>query len=308
MNHDEERFFEVEAYLRNEMTPEAEAAFRAKVAADPTLSKQVAEQRAMQKLEAFLIEDDLRANVKNWQANADLEDLPASPDPPQKKRGFPFWAFLAGLVLLVSLLWFGANRAKESTPSLPTNTQQPPERPVASDSDPAQEPGKAPQQPASERDDTPKKDKQGAGDNRYLAMAARYEELPTYAGGDIRGGDATTNAFEQAMASLDKREFGKAETLLRSVAANDEHWADAQYNLGCLLYQQKQYKKAIPLLTPAAENPDFLYADNARWYLALSLVATANATEANAQLAILVAQPKGDFYKKAVQLTTELGN
>lgn len=287
----QEQFYRIEAYLRGDLSPEEQATLEAEIAGDPALSAQVAIQKVQRKTVELLIEDNLRASVKTWRT--ELESRKPVDALRSKIRKIPFWAILgitAGLLILVYLLFPGPDKVKTVLPTdkaekSVTPPQVTPTLPQAS------LPQKESPQKSSASEKIP-------AATKYLALANQFREKPDFARNTLRSSAKLEQRFKVAMDLLGQKQYEAAIDSLNKFETGDPLYASAQYNIGCAYYVQGKYQAAIPFLKNTSNDDNFIYADNAQWYLTLSLLASGNLKEAKTQLSKVLENGDGDFFKK----------
>ena len=82
-------------------------------------------------------------------------------------------------------------------------------------------------------------------------------------------------------------EYEKAAPIMEALLAADTGLSKIQFALGICKMELEQWNQAVPLFEKLIEDNDVLYADNARWYLALCALKLNNSATAIEHLEIL---------------------
>lgn len=283
MKNDKQLFFKIEDYLRGKLPPEEAAAFEREIAADAELAETVEMHRFEREGLEFMLGENLRAKIKEWEKSPPA--LNESASAPQKNYR-KWWIGLLTVALLSGTVFLflkeksstkGNFPARDVTPlpadTLRQKTENPsvlPENsiPIAGENDKPAEKEPAGKQPQKERYRP-----------ELIALATSAHELPSNffpdnqrstGGGEKSPLAPAVEAFQQAKPDYKKaiaellkinqkqfrQDFGKAQEMLAHA-----YFMDGQYDKAAAIFQKMTEQNL-----PAAEH------DQAEWYLLLSLV------------------------------------
>jgi tetratricopeptide (TPR) repeat protein len=303
MKADEKRFYEVEAYLKGQLSPADRSSFEAEMAADTALAEQVAFQKWQQKADELLIEEDLRERIRGWKKDLDRAPLEAKTI---RLRWLGVISVAAGLFLFTYFLFLKPNEVLQTPATTPL-----PELPVVKNESPVESLQVTPSAQEN-RDENEKLEpaqspnfKEKVSSKKYYALAQSFGKEPVYASENLRGKDENKQ-FVEATDSLLQKKYPKAIAYLLAIKNDEIHYLDAQYNIGCAYYAQKKYAEAIPFFEKTAIHDTYLYGDAAKWYLILSYLGVGNVGKAKEWITKLLMYPDGDFYHDAKKLERSL--
>jgi TolA-binding protein len=147
----------------------------------------------------------------------------------------------------------------------------------------------------------------GKGLSDEALFAAQYD-LPQ-AQAALRG-DAAEHPLASGAAAFDAGDFQTAQTLFEQISEQDEYYAEAQYLLGHIALQQKDYDRAIAGFNRAAERRDPKVSEKAAWNTLLAYIAAKRTDESNFKT--LLAQIAGDaghsYQQQAKTLQSQLAD
>jgi len=282
---DNATYHAIERYLLGQMPAGERAAFEARLAEDPALAEQFARQQREHMAMQVLVEERLRAKLTDWQKQHPLRD--------SFFRRYRILLSIAGMLLSFIVLWlvlpFGQNKAPEA----PKTSRQTPERPIAETTPPtvpADTPAVLPPSPK-----TPPKPPDQT--QKYLAIAAEFSEPVLFPTANLRSEDTPPDALDAALIDLQARRFAKGMGSLRAIPAQNPRYLDAQYYQGLAHYEQGAFGKAVKFLKIAADTPDYLYAEQAGWRLALAYLQSGQPKSAEAR-ARKIAGDEGHAYQE----------
>ena len=106
-------FEEIDKYLKNKFTPEEKAIFEKKVKEDPKLAEEVKIQQFEEASLNWLVEKDLREQVKQYRQEAQAEDAPEQKVKVRKLNVQRLLA-IAATIALVIIAFFWLNQPKET--------------------------------------------------------------------------------------------------------------------------------------------------------------------------------------------------
>ena len=110
------------------------------------------------------------------------------------------------------------------------------------------------------------------------------------------------NSLTEAGAFYLAGDYENAAPIMEGLLVSDPNLSKLQFALGICKMELEQWDQAIPLFEQLIKNKDVLYADNARWYLALCALKLNNPTTAIEQLEILKNAEGAVFQDNAVEL------
>ncbi|MCB0522385.1 MAG: tetratricopeptide repeat protein [Saprospiraceae bacterium] len=281
----EELYLKIEQFLDGKLPTEESAAFKEAIAADQALAEDVALHRIQRLMKAQMLDDYVEGKLAEWQQDNPTPP-PASEDKSRGKNN-RFWLLLL-LPLLLAGAWYfihqnlpGAQDEATSTeepPLLPDTPVQPestaPPVPRQTEPEPASAPaqGAQPAQGKSPTNDAPIAQR-GPSDAQLLALVDENDiVLADYFPHSTRGAADELAKAEKARLS---GKTAEAVSIYEKVAKeNTSLGTEASWNLALLFFEQKNYKAALPYFETAASAPNFLYDEDARYFMALCCVAT----------------------------------
>lgn len=138
-------------------------------------------------------------------------------------------------------------------------------------------------------------------------FSAQYE-APT--SGTFRGGATTENALETGFKALENNDLQAAEDFFKTIAPDQERYAEAQFYLGHTANQLGHYELAIYAFKTCIQRNEAKFREKAEWNLVLSYVAAKQTDSAdfNTLLHNIANDPNHAFQKKAVELQGKLGS
>jgi tetratricopeptide (TPR) repeat protein len=240
----------IERYLLGQMTDDERAAFETRLAEDASLAEQLARQQREHTAMQLLVEDHLRAKLINWKTRYPLRE--------SFLHRFRIPIAGALLLLLLGVLW--QVMLPKTTDTSPDNLETP--------QSPARQPISPPpaQDTAAVAPETPP----SATTPLHIAVAVDFNESVQYPVATMRSHDDVANSLDSALLDLAARRFSRALARLDAVPRDHPAYTDAQYYRGLALFDQKAFGGAVPPLLAAADAPDYLYAEQAEWYLTLA--------------------------------------
>lgn len=283
MKNDEQLFFKIEDYLRGKLPPVEAAAFEREIAADAELAETVEMHRFEQEGLEFMIGENLRAKIKDWEKSPPAFDEPA----PGMQKNYQKWWLGLLTVALLSVTFFlvlkDRSPAKENLPA-----QEETQFPI----DTLQQKSENPSVPAENTipiagENKQRAEKEPAGNQpqkeyyrpELIALVASAHELPPNFFPDHQRstGGTDKNPLAPAVAAFKqaKPDYKKAiaELLKINQKQYPQDYGKAQEMLAHAYFKNGQYDKAAAIFQkmteqnlPAAEH------DQAEWYLLLSLV------------------------------------
>lgn len=114
-------FYQIEAYLRGELTPEEKATLETELVGNRELADQLAIQREQRKVVELLIEDDLRAELPEWKKK--LSDEQERGAGKWLRNRWFWWCILAMVAFLSAITYFLKTEKRSGKP----DTSTPPE-------------------------------------------------------------------------------------------------------------------------------------------------------------------------------------
>lgn len=288
----------IEQFLDGKMDVAASAAFKREMDGDKALAEAVGMARIERLMKARMLDKYVEGKLAEWQ----VEDDPPPPAAPHEKAGPKnrFWLLLLLPLLAAGAWWFlrpmpigEQTRAPQfegqgTPPAAPATqeTGQPvPVQPAPSAPEKATERPVPPSRSQPAKPDVPVAQKRPT-DAELLALAAEHDYLQSaYIPHGTRGSADDLAKAEKARKAGNLEE---AASLYTKIAAEDSNLGlEAAWNLGLLLFQQKKYTAAAPFFEKTANSPTFLYADDARYQLALCQLAARQFEKAKTNLLTL---------------------
>ncbi|MCK6693249.1 MAG: hypothetical protein L6Q97_14280 [Thermoanaerobaculia bacterium] len=326
MTRAEQRFEQIEQYLRRQMSPEEAAAFEAEMAADADLAELVQQHRLERQGLELLVERDLLAQMQAWDRETALLQSVA---PPRRTGASPLKvlfraAAIAAVFVTAFFGWWllrdsGSGSVPETTPVAEAPAKDKKKSPVIRKPAPAKPsaPKTAPYKETETEDGLA-----GQEQPRQAETPAPIEEIPEtatavdYAAlagefyrerdfippkGSKGGGSASYNQ------ALDNYRDGRLGNVITQLKPEMNQGADALLRrelLGHTYYKNGQFEAAFEEFRALAATRQQPYAQRAEWAMALTLLHQMPAKKAllDRVLAGILADPGHPFYSQAKAL------
>lgn len=136
--------------------------------------------------------------------------------------------------------------------------------------------------------------------------AANYE-MPN---GDLVRGDNTQNLLSQGAEAFTNKNYTAARTFFAQVPTTDDGYAEAQYFLGHIALQERQYDAAIMAFNQAVQANDIRITEKAQWNMVLTYVAAQRTEDTGfkALLSSLTGDVNHSYHEQAKVLEGRLGS
>lgn len=330
MTRAEQRFEQIEQYLRRQMSPEAAAAFEADMAADPDLAELVQQHRLERQGLELLVERDLLAKMQSWDRETALLQTVTSP---RRAGASPLKvlfraAAIAAVFVTAFFGWWllrdsGSGNLDETPPIAETPAKDKKKNPVIRKPAPVKPsaPKTAPYKEAEPDDEMAAQEQ-----SRQPERPAPIEEIPESAGavdyaalagdfyrerdfippkGSKGGGSASYN---QALDNYRDGRLGNVITQLKPSLSQGNDALLRRELLGHTYYKNGQFDAAFEefrALAAAGQQP---YAQRAEWAMALTLLHQLPAKKAlfDRVLGSILADSGHPFYGQAKALQARL--
>jgi hypothetical protein len=270
----EVQYLRIQKYLKGKMDEESRRLFEQELLTNQYLS----EQTNLQKLEnaglEFLIQKDLSTNIQMWERNKSFAL--------KKKRRISIYGII---VLLISLFIYFSSIHLKNKKFIKTDS--------STKIDSVQIINRDTLNSVSKDTISNKNVAININHQAFFVLAEKYWEHP-------EGID-----FEDVDRGFVDKKSNQLDSLL-SVKPISPFFLEAQYKIGCHLYLQKNYMKAIPYFEKVGFNEKTIFHENAKYYLAISFLATNKKQKAKNILKYFMSNKESDFYIKANELISEL--
>lgn len=326
MTRAEQRFEQIEQYLRRQMSPDEAAAFEAEMAADSDLAELVQQHRLERQGLELLVERDLLAKMQAWDRETALLQ---SVTPPRRTGASPLKvlfraAAIAAVFVTAFFGWWllrdsGPGSVAETPPVAETPAKDKKKSPVIRKPAPAK-PGAPKTAPYKEAE--PEDKMAGQEQPRQPETPAPIEEIPQNAGtvdyaalagdfyrerdfippkGSKGGGSASYN---QALDNYRDGRLGNVITQLKPKLAEGADALLQQELLAHTYYKNGQFDAAFEEFRAIAATRKQPYAQRAEWAMALTLLHQMPAKKAlfDRVLSGILADPGHPFYGQAKAL------
>lgn len=277
--HDPTIYETIERYLLDQLPAAERLDLETRLAADPALAEQFNRQKQEHLALSVLVEDALRDRLDDWKKSAPPDERPSLVS--------GILLFVIGASLLGVFIWWLAPNTKPAAP-------EPAPRPPQSQQPIAQSPP-APTLAPPANPDTPILPPPAPAPD-YLALATAFDEPVRYGEGGIRQGDTTANSINTALRELSEKKYRQGLAMLQTIPAGHPDFADAQYYQGLAWYEQGVFRRAIPFLKKTAESEEYLYSEQAAWFLTLAYLKNKQAAP-GIRLARRIAADAGHAYQ-----------
>lgn len=251
MNNNTEYHPNIEAYLLGQLSPEAQALFKAAMQQDPDLAEAVELRRLEFDVAEAIVADDIRAQMAALQAE---DDKPEKASPGSAPQTFSRWWVALGLLCLAALfLWINrssAPNAVPTSPSIPSNAPQP-----LNDSSPQQPNDSPPQRPPLQARN----------------QAVRLYQRPDL--GTFRGNDNPDDPLVEAIKAWEQHDYAKVSAYCEAIPADNPSYWRAQYIRAHAAFNRKRFGEAAALFSNISNSKVMPWAEESDWYGLLSLLA-----------------------------------
>lgn len=272
MKNDEHTFYKIEDYLMGKLPPAEVDAFEQEIAADPELAETVEIQRIEREGLLYMMGEDLRAKLKQWETSPPPPF--GEPEPQPSKRRWWLGGLAVAFIGVALVVW-------QLTGSVGP-TEVPAQPPKEHTSPPAQQtetPSPVANEETTPSTKQPQADRYDRAQLATLSTAEYGNKLPSHIFPDNVKSDGTAaeSPLSPAVATLSqpKPDFKKAigELLKISPQAYPNEYGKAQEMLAHVYFNDRQFPKAAAIfqkmidkgLSPAEK-------DQTEWYLLLSLL------------------------------------
>ncbi|MCC6462559.1 MAG: hypothetical protein IT260_18975 [Saprospiraceae bacterium] len=328
MNTAEQRFDQIEQYLRGLLSREEAAAFEATMAADPDLAALVQQHRLERQGLELLVERDLLAQMRAWDRES-AQQAPATATRRAILRPITvLWRVAAVLSLALLGWWLLRDQSLSSPEAIPTVVDTKPEirskAPSVRKPAPARPKTSSPSTtPAPDTDEEPSDDiaeqpsPAAAPETQpslapsgpdYAALGDEFYRDRDFQPAQVGKGDAGNSSYNQALDSYKNGKFGDAITKLRPQLNAGPETIQRKELMAHSLYKSGQFDAAIPYFREIMSSGQSPYAERAEWALALSLLQQMPAKKPlfDRVLAGILANPRHAFYRQAQSLQNRL--
>ncbi len=309
MQEEDNLLIKIDAYLKGHLSNEETAAFEQDIAADTALAQQVARQRVHLEALDILLEDDLRAKMKNWET--EIDDKPLSSN--KWKNGVLLlitFAVLLGLYFLFKPkndMDLPNNLNKEDSliidknnidtlqtkpnPTIPTQNKSPflnkSVLPSPTKSDAKKPIVKAQTLPNDLLETT----------NEDLALVLIDLENNT-----VRRDTQSNRLMSETYRLLKQKDYSKALNVLKNVSNTE-----GVFLRGITYFLNGQYLKALPIFEDLVKNDGFGRKETAEYYAALCLLANGQKQEGVQHLTKIASDNGHQYTNKAALTLKRLG-
>jgi hypothetical protein len=296
----------IDAYVKNRLSPEEKTAFEHELAQDPDLRAAVAQARLDLEVANLLIRDEVRGWVSKWSEDDDWPEVrqasAGSQTPPRLSPQIYVWmAVAAALILTPTAYLFFRNRENANNLALSEKKNDPAQQQARSQ-ETAQDSSEVITAPAKNQYNPAQSVR--ATEARLIAMAEKgfqYRNSEAF----LRGGESgrpqnSPDALSRAAEALRNNQWREAARIAGAVPASAPQYADARLLLGQVFFQQKQYAAATEAVQQAIQTGK-IPVDQANWNLLMTLVAQygARKQEADQLLQSILADPENPFLEDA---------
>ncbi len=267
---------EFERYLLNQMTQEERTSLEARLAEDPALAEQFARQQREHTVMQVIVQEHTRHKLQEWNKQYPMRR------PFFHRLRMVFRA--AVLLLCLPLLHWMLSPRKEEAKVIRISSGAPlPPTPILSDTAACPEDLRAASKPfdymaiAAEFDTLPEFpaiwhcDEEPLAQDMANTVPDSLAEQPTAPSPPIStalGWDFFP--LDSICADLAAQRYSQALAKLSAITVDNPLYIDAQYFQGLAWFSQKAFANAIPFFNSAATASNYLYAEQAEWYLALT--------------------------------------
>ncbi len=309
MNFDNQLFYKIEDYLKGKLPIEEVTAFEKEIAADPSLAEMVDMHRFEKEGMEYLVEQDLRQKIKDWETN------------PTIKRRINLKIIIsvaAGILILVFAVWFFFFKTPEKREIV--NEDPPTEKEsIDQNETPKKEEEEKPKlrkdiaETGKEKNElsTPKTDQIERSQNKLLALAENNYVLPDNLSSGLRSGNSENpeNILSAGLKAFADDQMEKAILEFNKIdkEKNPAEYELAQEYLAHAYFKSRQFDKSAQLFKAIADDSSFNKGEP-EWYLLLSLIGDyANKkVEADALLKKISSDTLHSHQQDAIQLKAKL--
>ena len=305
MSNDIQQFDNIQNYLDSKMSAAERQAFEEQLATDSSLANEVGVHRLEREMMDILLEDDISDKMQEWQQEkAQL---------PKRTNGQWKWGIIIAGLIGIALLVFYLSRSDsdtiQNTQPIPTDSIQQKENLQTEEKGKESKPTKKYNGPVADSEEKNSKAESGSQNNNkeLIAMAEEFGGSPEFAGTFVRSAAEAESQFDSANVFIRDKRYDEAIRMLKTIPNdNPEIFLNARLNLGYLYFLKKNFRAAIPVLSDAANSPDYLYTEAAEWYLTLSYLGNNQQTQLKESLNKILADADHLYHKQAVKLKARL--
>lgn len=271
MEENEQLFDKIEDYLAGKLSLEDAASFERQISSDPSLSELVEMHRFERRGIEYLIQEDLRQKLKDWEKSP--------PGEQGKKKGqnrmwFMVLCVLAAGILALLFIQENEKQAKSHTPRVLEDSSQ-------WEGETIQEAPKkdipiADSETKKQERSSPRQESENQPNNEYLALAFSSYNVPENLSGSLKSGQSSkvNTVLTPGLTSFAAGRFKQA---IEEFAKVDPMQYPAEYKLareylGHAYFNNKEYEMAVGIFQSIAEESTLTALDRAEWYLLLSLL------------------------------------
>jgi hypothetical protein len=299
----------LDRWLNNRLTPDERADFEARLASDTELAAKAAAYKIEHEAMDLMLEQDLRAQMQQWEAEMPLEEVTTNEPTPTHKQPAIVLLLLLVAVGFGIIAWMNQNKTEQpalNTPApalpqqqiAPTQPQQTTnlEQPIASTTNQTK-----PIKPVIEQ--TPTTVIQAPAPPDAASLIARAEAL--YSDKSIvthyRGAAGTTDAL---LIHFENREFEQVIQMTENIPPNSASFYGQLELRAHALFQRKKYKEAANCFSILACGTQEPFAERSQWFLVLSYMAQlpAKQEQYNSALNKIIIDEEHSYYPKAIEL------
>lgn len=311
---EEQLYEQIEDYLRGDLPPEARKAVEEEIATNPAAALELRRQQLELEAMQLMLAQELKAKVRQWQAEEDDDDDNETPPPttPNNATTTNSSAWRKRLLMALAVAsavgvlgwqqgWWWSQQQPETQP-----TEEKETIPIAADKpDVVTPPQEAPQEEGKTKATKPSNPAPPLAKADLQALANPfYEGLPETTTRTGTKPNAPSSSLTAPRRAFDAGDFPLALALLDSIPPNSGYETGALELRGHALYQLKRYAAAAEAFAAVAASGLPPYAERAAWHQAVALVPLLPASRS--QIDVLLAAIREDenhpFAAKASQL------
>jgi tetratricopeptide (TPR) repeat protein len=343
MNPNKDNYYKIEAYLCDGLPPAEKSALEKAIERDPKLKKQVEMQRLEWDGMEFLVEDDLRHKMKDWDSEMPFELATDTPDAKiVALRPIYIYryhaAIAASLLLAIGSWWLWQTKkvpveqpvarveqpkpievptVEPSKPIVPPATAQvTPKKPIVTPAPTTKTPVRPKVQPSAPvvevpspvAPEMPQTPPTVTEDYTATATLAYQEVTPPFTTSRTRSNEPD-NPLTTAQKAYEQQDFKQVIALLNGTPLQEVHF-EALSLLAHAYFQQKNFAAALPIFEQLVEWSSRTTRLQAEWYLLLNYLAQYGQykTQFKALAQKISQNPNHLYQKQAAKLLESIPN
>jgi TolA-binding protein len=299
-------FDNIEAYLKNKLTPSEKEAFETYLQTDVQLADEIAIRRLEMASYELLVEQSLRKNMAQWATEQSAE----KPFVLKVIQSSAFkWAAAACILFVVGYgIWQNQQKIMLEPVIVEKIDTLPSQNIPQSMPNEIQKKEEIIVQLPQQTETPPKKKDEKTTNNNDITIEQNYKFKTAINAMDnvndivfdgvLLGENNTDSIYKSASNALKNKQYDEAKILFNTLPSSD----NVHFYLSYSLMHLGDFKQAIPLLIPLAQNPNFIFKEISEWHLLLCYYALNDEKSAKPILQKIISDSEHTFNIQAKSL------